>query len=67
MDQDKVEIILNKIFPTIKPEEVLDIMFDVRHTAPNEFTLYTRFIVPEKWFVKNYPDNLVITAFPIIE
>jgi hypothetical protein len=21
----------------------------------------------EKWFDKNYPDNLVITAFPIIE
>lgn len=21
----------------------------------------------EKWFMKNYPDNLVITAFPIIE
>ena len=21
----------------------------------------------EKWFDKNYPDNLVITAFPIVE
>ena len=50
MDQDNVEVILNKILPIIKPEEVIDIMFDVRHSSPNEFTLYTSFVVPEKWW-----------------
>ena len=48
MDQEQVEIILNKILPIIKPEEVLDIMFDVRHTSPDEFTLYATFIVPKE-------------------
>lgn len=50
MDQDNVEEILNKILPIIKPEEVIDIMFDVRHSSPNEFTLYTSFVVPKKWW-----------------
>ena len=48
MDQDQVEIILDKIFPVIKPEEVNKIIFDVRHTAPNEFTLHTLLIVPDE-------------------
>jgi len=50
MDQEQVEIVLNKIFPHIKPEEVIDIMFDVRHTAPDEFTLHTVFYVPNEWW-----------------
>jgi hypothetical protein len=48
MDQDKVEKILNKLLPVIKPEEVIDIVFDVRHTAPDEFTLYAVFVVPDE-------------------
>jgi hypothetical protein len=48
MDQDQVEIVLDKIFPIIKPDEVNNIIFDVRHTAPNEFTLHTLFIVPDE-------------------
>jgi hypothetical protein len=48
--QEDVEITLNKIFPHIKPEEVTDIMFDVRHTAPDEFTLYTSFVVDGDWW-----------------
>ena len=48
MDQDKVEKILDKLLPVIKPEEVIDIVFDVRHTAPDEFTLYAVFVVPDE-------------------
>ena len=40
MDQDQVEISLNKLLPNVLPEHVTDIAFDVRHTAPNQFTLY---------------------------
>ena len=50
MDQEQVEITLNKIFPHIKPEEVSDINFDVRHTAPDEFTLHTSFVVDGDWW-----------------
>lgn len=50
MDKEQVEITLNKIFPHIKPEEVSDINFDVRHTAPDEFTLYTSFVVDGDWW-----------------
>jgi hypothetical protein len=50
MDQEQVEISLNKIFPFIKPDEVKDIRFDVRHTAPDEFTLHTNFLVDEDWW-----------------
>lgn len=50
MDQEQVEISLNKIFPFIKPDEVKDIRFDVRHTAPDEFTLYTAFVVDGDWW-----------------
>jgi hypothetical protein len=50
MDQEQVEIALNKIFPHIKPEEVSDINFDVRHTAPDEFTLHTSFVVDGDWW-----------------
>jgi len=38
----------NKIFPIIKPDEVNNIIFDVRQTAPNEFTLHTLLIVPDE-------------------
>ena len=31
MDQEQVEIALNKIFPHIKPEEVSDINFDAEN------------------------------------
>ena len=48
MDQDQVEIVLDKIFPVIKPDEVNKIIFDVRQTAPNEFTLHTLLIVPDE-------------------
>ena len=50
MDKEQVEITLNKIFPHIKPEEVSDIDFDVRHTALDEFTLHTSFIVDGDWW-----------------
>jgi hypothetical protein len=53
MDQEQVEIVLNKLLPNILPEHVTDIAFDVRHTAPNEFTLYALFSIPD-----NYLDNL---------
>jgi len=50
MDSEQVEISLNKIFPFIKTDEVRDIRFDVRHTAPDEFTLYTAFVVNGDWW-----------------
>lgn len=53
MDQEQAEIVLNKLLPNILPEHVTDIAFDVRHTAPNEFTLYALFSIPD-----NYLDNL---------
>ena len=59
--QEDVEITLNKIFPHIKPEEVTDIMFDVRHTAPDEFTLYTSFVVDGDWW--NSLDTINKAAF----
>ena len=48
MDQDKVEKILDKLLPVIKPEEVIDVVFDVRHTSPNQFTLHAVFVVPDE-------------------
>ena len=57
MDQDQVEIVLDKIFPIIKPEEVNKIIFDVRHTAPNEFTLHTLLIVPDEMWDSFDPIN----------
>ena len=53
MDQEQVEMVLNKLLPNILPERVTDIAFDVRHTAPNEFTLHALFSIPD-----NYLDNL---------
>lgn len=50
MDQDQVELALNKLLPGILPEHVNEIAFDVRHTAPNEFTLYTAFSVDDNWW-----------------
>jgi len=61
MDQEKVETILDKIFPVIKPDEVNKVIFDVRHTAPNEFTLHTLFIVPDELW-DSY-DNINRAAF----
>jgi hypothetical protein len=48
MDKERVEILLNKLLPVIIPKEVVDIVFDVRHTAPDEFTLYAVFVVPDE-------------------
>ena len=50
MDQDQVEIALNKLLPGILPEHVSEIAFDVRHTAPNEFTLHTAFVVDDEFW-----------------
>jgi len=50
MDQDKVEEILNKLLPFILPEPLIDVAFDVRHFAPNKFTLYTVFSTPDEWW-----------------
>ena len=50
MDQDKVEKILDKLLPVIKPEEVIDVVIDVRHTAPNQFTLYALFAVSDDYW-----------------
>jgi hypothetical protein len=50
MDQDKVEYILGKLLPNILPDPVKDVAFDVRHSAPNEFTLHAVFYVPDKWW-----------------
>ena len=61
MDQDQVEEILKKILPFIKPEEIIDIQFDVHHTKPDEFTLYTSFTVPENWW--NSLDDINKAAF----
>ena len=49
MDQDKVEEILKKLLPFILPEPLIDVAFDVRHFAPNKFTLYTVFSAPDEW------------------
>lgn len=48
MDKERVEILLNKLLPVIIPKEVVDIVFDVHHTAPDEFTLYAVFVVPDE-------------------
>lgn len=50
MNQDQVEIVLNKLLPHILPEPLIDVAFDVRHLAPDEFTLLTVFTVPDKWW-----------------
>ena len=48
MGKERVEIILNKLLPVIIPEEVVDIVFDVHHTSPNQFTLDAVFVVPDE-------------------
>lgn len=48
MDKDQVEVVLDKILPNIKPEGVNHVIYDVRHSAPNEFTLHTLFVVPDE-------------------
>lgn len=48
MTKDKVEKVLEKILPFIKPDDVVNIELDVRHTSPDEFTLYAVFVVPDE-------------------
>jgi len=48
MGKERVEIILNKLLPVIIPVEVVDIVFDVHHTSPNQFTLDAVFVVPDE-------------------
>lgn len=50
MDKEQVEISLTKLVPFILPEHVYDMTFDVRHTSPDEFTLYTNFDVDGEWW-----------------
>jgi hypothetical protein len=61
MDQDKVEYILGKLLPNILPDPVKEVAFDVRHTAPNEFTLHAVFYVPDEWW--NSLDDINRAAF----
>lgn len=50
MNQDEVELALEKLLPNILPEHVVDVAFDVRHLAPNEFTLYALFVVDDDYW-----------------
>jgi hypothetical protein len=52
MDQDKVEKILSELLPYVLPEPIKDVVYDVRHTKPNEFTLHCVFMVPDE-FLEN--------------
>jgi len=57
MDKERVEILLNKLLPVITPKEVVDIVFDVHHTSPNEFTLHAVFVVSDKLWDSYDPIN----------
>jgi hypothetical protein len=57
MDKERVEILLNKLLPVIIPKEVIDIVFDVDHTPPNEFTLHAVFVVSDKLWDSYDPIN----------
>ena len=57
MDKERVEILLNKLLPVIIPKEVIDIVFDVHHTSPNEFTLDAVFVVSDKLWDSYDPIN----------
>jgi hypothetical protein len=57
MDKERVEILLNKLLPVIIPKEVIDIVFDVYHTSPNEFTLHAVFVVSDKLWDSYDPIN----------
>jgi len=57
MDKERVEILLNKLLPVIIPKEVIDIVFDVHHTSPNEFTLHAVFVVSDKLWDSYDPIN----------
>jgi hypothetical protein len=57
MDKERVEILLNKLLPVIIPEEVVDIVFDVHHTSPNEFTLHAVFVVSDRLWDSYDPIN----------
>ena len=61
MEQDQVEIALNKLLPNILPEHVTDIAFDVRHLAPNEYTLYAVLAVSDDYWDRL--DNINRAAF----
>jgi hypothetical protein len=50
MNKSQVEKVLTKLLPNILPEHVTDVAFDVHHTAPNEFTLYAVFAVPDDYW-----------------
>ena len=50
MDREHIYNAIKKLLKVIKPEEVIDIRFDLQHTSPAEFTLYTTFTVSEKWW-----------------
>lgn len=50
MNQDRVEKALNKLLPNVLPDHVTNVAFDVRHTSPNEFTLYALFAVPDEYW-----------------
>ena len=50
MNQDEVESALEKLLPNVLPEHVTDIAFDVRHLAPNEFTLYALFACEDDYW-----------------
>ena len=50
MNQDEVELALEKLLPNVLPEHVTDVAFDVRHTAPNEFTLYALFACEDEYW-----------------
>jgi hypothetical protein len=50
MNKSQVEKILTKLLPNILPEHVTDVAFDVRHTSPDEFTLYAVFAVPDDYW-----------------
>ena len=41
----------------IIPKEVVDIVFDVHHTSPNEFTLHAVFVVSDKLWDSYDPIN----------
>lgn len=61
MDQEEAELAINKLIPFIKPDEVTDILFEIRHSSPDSFTLYATFVVPEEWW--NNLDHINQAAF----
>lgn len=54
MNQDEIEIAINKLTPLIKPDDVDEIHFDLEHTHPEFYTMYVTYVVPDDWEDKNY-------------